>query len=579
MDNARYAELLEETSALMQVRGDNPFKIRAMQKAARVVSGLAESIDDRLDAGTIMDLDGIGKSLARDLEEMRSRGSTGLLDDLRASLPDGITDLLKVQGLGPKKVKKVYDELGIGDLDALEEAANSGQIASLAGFGAKSQARILTEIERLRRMAGRTPFHRAWPIAQQILERLRALDGVERAEIAGSLRRHRETVGDLDFVVASTEPAPIMAAFAGMDEVTEVIGSGDTKTSVWLDGDFSADLRVVPPEVFGATLHHFTGSKDHNVAMRSRALKRGLRISEWGVFRVVEGGDDELVASATEEAVYEAAGLPWIPPEIREDRGEIEAAESDDLPALIELSQIRGDLHMHTTWSDGRHSVAEMAEAARDRGLGFIAITDHSRALTVANGLDRDRLLAQMDEIDAWNEANDGFRVLKGLEVDILDEGAIDMDVDVLERLDWAVGSVHSRMRQDADTMTRRLVAAVESGLISAIGHPTGRLIGTRDPYEFDLAAVLDACEAHGVALEINASPERLDLNDRMIRQVLARPSLWLTINTDAHSTSMLGQMRFGVGMARRGGVTANRVLNALDLDAFLAARRAPKAA
>lgn len=579
MDNARYAELLEETAALMQVRGDNPFKIRAMQKAARVVSGLAESIDARLEAGTIRDLDGIGKSLASDLAEMRERGSTGLLDDLRASLPDGITDLLEVQGLGPKKVKKVYEELGIGDLDALEAAANDGRIASLAGFGEKSQARILTEIERLRRMAGRTPFHRAWPIAHRILDRLRELDGVERAEIAGSLRRNRETVGDLDFVVASTEPGPIMEAFSTMDEVTEVIGSGETKTSVWLEGDFSADLRVVPPEVFGATLHHFTGSKDHNVAMRSRALKRGLRISEWGVFRVVEDGDDELVASGTEEAVYEAAGLPWIPPELREDRGEIEAAESGGLPALIELSQIRGDLHMHTTWSDGRHSVAEMAEAARGRGLSFIAITDHSRALTVANGLDRDRLLAQIDEIDAWNAENDGFRVLKGLEVDILDEGVIDMDTDVLERLDWVVGSVHSRMRQDADTMTKRLVAAVESGLISAIGHPTGRLIGTRDPYSFDLETVLDACEAHGVALEINASPERLDLNDKMIRQVLARPSLWLTINTDAHSTSMLEQMKFGVGMARRGGATADRVLNTLDLDAFLEARRAPSAA
>lgn len=587
MKNARYAAMLEQIADLLQVTGANPFKVRAFQKAARVVDGLPDELDAHIEAGEVTKIDGIGKSIANDLTQMHERGSCDALDQLRAELPDGITDLLRIQGLGPKKVRKIYEELGIGDIDTLEVAAQEGRLSALDGFGRKTEEKLLKEIERLRRSAGRTPFATAWPLASDMLDRLRELPEVERAEIAGSLRRHRETVGDLDFVVASREPGPIMDAFAEGPNVEEVIAKGDTKTSVYLHGGISADLRVVPPDVFGATLHHFTGSKDHNIEMRARALDRGLRVSEWGVFRRTEASkqagpteeEEELVACATEEDIFAAVGLPFIAPELREGRGEIARAERGQLPELITLEDIRSDLHMHTTASDGRHSIAEMAEAAKARGLAFICVTDHSQALTVANGLTPERLRAQIDEIDAYNDDAPAIPVLRGLEVDILEKGEIDMDADVLERLDWVVGSVHSRMNQPPDVMTDRLVRAVRSGLISAIGHPTGRLIGQRDGYEFDLEAVLDACEEMGVALEINASPERLDLAAPHIRAVLERPKLALTINTDAHSTGGLAQMRFGVGMARRGGTPADRVVNTCSLDAFRASVRRPERA
>lgn len=584
MDNARYVAMLEQIADLLQVVGANPFKIRAFQKAARVIDGLPDPIDPLVAAGTVIQIDGIGKSIAADLAQMHARGSCDALDQLRAELPPGITDLLRIHGLGPKKVAKIYGELGIGDLDTLELAAQEGRLAALAGFGRKTEEKLLSEIARLRRFAGRTPFAVAKPLADAILEQLRALPEVERAEIAGSLRRHRDTVGDLDFVVASTTPGPIMDAFASAEGVEEVIAKGETKTSVYLQGGVSADLRVVPPEVFGATLHHFTGSKEHNIEMRARALERGLRVSEWGVFRRTEASaaagptevEEERIACATEEAIFAAVGLPYIPPELREGRGEIARAEAGGLPALISASDIVADLHMHTTASDGRHTVAEMAAAGRERGRAYICITDHSQALTVANGLTPERLLAQIEEINAYNAAGPAIPVLKGLEVDILEHGEIDMTPEVLERLDWVVGSVHSRFTQSPEIMTARLVNAVRSGLISAIGHPTGRLIGQRDGYTFDLDAVLDACEEMGVALEVNASPERLDLAAPHIEKVLARPSLWLTINTDAHSTAGMDVMRYGVGMARRGGAPADRVLNTLSLEAFRRAARRP---
>ncbi len=584
MENSQYADLLAETAALLHVSGANPFRIRAVERAARTIRGLAQSIDELLDTGSVTSIDGIGASLAKDLAEIRVRRSTDALDELRAALPDGIIDVLKVQGLGPKKVRRLYEDLGIGDLDALEAAAGAGQLQTLPGFGARTEEKILNEITRLRSYAGRTPFGRARRSARQILNTLRSLDGVVRAEAAGSLRRRRETVGDLDFVVASDTPGPIMEAFCSMDEVESVVASGDTKSTVRLIGGLSADLRVVPPEVFGATLHHFTGSKDHNVEMRARAMKRGLRVSEWGVFRrgTGDGGGDteERVACESEEDVYAAVGLEWIPPELREGRGEIDAAERGALPNLIENPHILGDLHMHTVASDGRADFDDMAAAAARLGRSYIAITDHSRSLHVANGLSRERLLTQIASIDEFNSARDAdthAHVLKGLEADIMDDGSIDMDVDVLEQLDWVVGSVHQWMSMPGPEMTERLVRAVRSGLISAIGHPTGRLIGSRDPFDYDFDAVLEACAEMGVALEVNAAPERLDLNDLMLRRALEH-DVWITINTDAHSVAMLENMDFGVGMARRGGVPKDRVLNALPLDEFMTARRRPSA-
>jgi DNA polymerase (family 10) len=575
LTNAQFAGLLEEIGQLLQVAGANTFKVRAFQNAARAIEKFPDSIALRVQAGTVTDIDGIGKSIASDLAQMLERGSCDALDQLRAELPAGIMKLLEIQGLGPKKVQKLYQTLGIGDIDTLEAMAKDGQLAALDGFGKKTEEKILAEIQRLRAFAGRTPFAKAMPLAVRLLDFLRETEGVQKAEIAGSLRRRRETVGDLDFVVASERPAPIMDAFASHPLVEEIIAKGETKTSVYLQGGLAADLRVVPPEVFGATLHHFTGSKEHNVEMRSRAIKRGLRVSEWGVFK--RDGDTETpIACHSEEDIFRAVDLPWIPPELREGDGEIDAAEAGTLVTPVALADIRSDLHMHTTWSDGAVSVEAMSAAGAERGREFICITDHSRSLTIANGLSRERLLAQIDEIDAFNATNPACRVLKGLEVDILEHGELDMDDDVLERLDWVVGSIHSRMNQPIDVVTRRLTAAVRSGLISAIGHPTGRLIGHRDGYEFDLAAIIEACEAMGVALEINASPERLDLNDRMVRQVLRDSKVWLTVNTDAHSPDGMDNMVWGVGMARRGGAAAERVINTLPLSEFEAARRKP---
>ncbi|MFT4705909.1 MAG: DNA polymerase (family 10), partial [Bradymonadia bacterium] len=356
MNNDGYASLLEEFGDLLQVVGANGFKVRAFQRAARAISGLPSSIEEAIAAGTTTDIDGIGKSIAADLAQIKERGSCDALDQLRAELPDDITELLKIQGLGPKKVGKIYTELGIGDIDTLELAAQEGRLAALAGFGAKTEEKILKEIERLRKFTGRTPFAEAWPLAHAMLEQLRSLAEVERAEIAGSLRRRRETVGDLDFVVASNTPGPVMDAFATGPGVTEVVVKGETKTTVYI-GRVSADLRVVPPEVFGATLHHFTGSKEHNIEMRARALKRGLRVSEWGVFRRTEASmgagptevEEELVACHSEEDIFAAVGLPFVPPELREGRGEIAAAEAGELPTLIAVHDIVGDLHMHTT--------------------------------------------------------------------------------------------------------------------------------------------------------------------------------------------------------------------------------------
>lgn len=560
----------------MQIRNDSPFRVRAYERAARVISGLADPVDDLLDAGTITDVKDIGKGIAAELAELRERRTSATLDELRASLPAGIGELLTIHGLGPKRLRAIYDTLGVGDIASLEAVAESGQLAELPGFGAKTVQNILKEIARVKAGRGRTPFAIARRSADDVLGVLEAHPDVQRVAVAGSLRRGRITVKDLDIVVASTAPTAVMDAFVSMPMVMELVAKGETKSTVYLEGNLSCDLRVVPPEVFGATLHHFTGSKDHNIAMRQRALARGLRISEYGVFERASDDTESPIACATEEDVFAAVGLPWIAPELREDGGEIEAAEQGTLPAIPTLRDMRSDLHMHSTYSDGRASILEMAHAAQARGLTHICITDHSQALGVANGLDRTRLLAQIEEIDAINATLDNFRVLKGLEVDILADGSIDMDDDVLAQLDWVVGSVHQWMTQPRAQMTERIVTAVRSGRISALGHPTGRLIGTREPFDIDLDAIFAACADAGVALEINASPERLDLDATLLRRAQLDPRQWFTINSDAHSTRGLDMLQYGVMTARRGWLPASRILNTLPLDVFLQTRKAP---
>ena len=580
MAGERSVALLEEIAQRLQIRGDNPFRVRAFERAARAVEDLGDTLQQHLRDETLTSVRGIGASIAADLVQMQARGSCDLLDELRAEQPPRILDLLQVQGLGPKRVSKLLEALGVGDLQALKEAASRGQIAGLAGFGAKTQDQILVELERLESQQGRHPVASVWPTAQVMLHRLRVLPEVERAEVAGSLRRGRESVGDVDLVVASRQPEPVMRAFVTQEEVEGVLAEGQTKSSVLLRGGLQVDLRVVEPEVFGATLLHFTGSKEHNVRLRALALERGLRVSEWGVFRrdEAQGEGGVRVASQREEDVYAALGMAWVPPELREDRGEVEAALAGGGPQLVALEDIQADLHMHTTWSDGSASIGDMAAAARALGRSFLCITDHSGSLAVARGLTKERLEAQIAEIDR-DQGGYALPVLRGLEVDILEEGDLDMDDATLERLDWVVGSVHTKFGLSAEAMTTRLVRAVRSGLISAIGHPTTRLVMRREGIAFDFDAVLDACEEMGVALEINASPWRLDLSDGLIRRVLQREGVWLSVNTDAHAPDELDQMHFGVRMARRGGAPPERILNTLPLDLWREKARRPQRA
>jgi DNA polymerase (family 10) len=567
VENHAYAQLLEDTAALMEIAGESIFRVRAFERAAKTLSSLARSIEAAMDDGTLLDLDGIGKSIAGDLRQIRARGSFDALDDLRKKLPAGMLELTRVQGLGPKKIKRLYDELGIGDLAALEAAIQAGKVAQLQGFGVKTQDNLQKEIDRLRRSAGRRPLPGALSVAAPILERLRALPQVARAELAGSARRGRETVKDLDFVVATDDPAPVMDAFIAAPGVTEVIAHGPTKTSVILLGDLQADLRAVRPGQFGTLLHHFTGSKEHHVELRKRARQMGLTISEYGVLPIDAPEGTAPLAAADEADVYRALGLPWIPPELREAQGEIEAAERGALPALLTRADLRGDLHMHTTASDGANTIREMAEAALALGYAYIAITDHSKSSTIANGLDEARLRRHMADIDAVDrELGGAIRVLKGIEVDILKDGSLDLPGDLLDELDFVVGSVHASMKQDKPTMTARVLRAIESGHLHAIGHPTGRLLGERDPFELDFDPILAACRSCRVALEINASAGRLDLKDTHARMA-AEAGVMLTLSTDSHSTRGFEQVAFGVTVARRGWLTAQHVLNTRPWD------------
>lgn len=570
MENEYYARILNEIAQLSQILGENKFKVRAYENAARALANLSEPVEGYIVSDRLTEISGVGKSLAEDIREIHTRGTCALHQSLLDALGAGILDLLKVQGLGPKRVKTIHDALGINSLEKLEDAAQAGQISQLPGLGKKTEAQILAEIERLKSHAGRTPLPQALRVAESIRDTLAALDSVERVEIAGSIRRARETIGDIDLLATTRDPAEVTRVFRELPQVAEVLASGDTKTSVRLVDGIQVDLRLVEPEVFGSALHYFTGSKEHHVALRTRAKRQGLKISEYGVFR----GDDETpIASKTEEDVYAALGLPYIAPELRQGFDEIERAADGRLPALLELADIRGDLHMHTTETDGRHSILEMAEAAMERGYAYIAITDHSPAVTVANGMTPQRLEAQLAQVARANQQVDNFRILSGIEVDILKDGTLDMDPELLRACDWVVASVHSHFAMESAQMTERLLTAMHTGLISELGHPTGRILGGRDGYTYDFDAILEAALELGIALEINGSTGRLDLNAEHARKAKSR-GVKLVLGSDAHSTRGLADMRFAVGQARRAGLTADDILNTLPAADLLKAVR-----
>jgi len=582
--NAQTAEILEQMADLLDISGASSFRIRSYRQAAESLGSWAEEVEEIYAEGGLKglrDIPNIGKSIAEKIEELLTTGQISQHQELLGQFPDGILQLLQVPGLGPRTVALIWSELAIADIDELEQAARSQQVRELPGMGAKSEEKILASIERYRQGMKRALLGDILPIGEQLISYLREHPQVIAAELAGSARRRRATVGDLDLLATSEHPEEVCRDFAASGQIEEVTMAGDTKVSGLLASGRSVDLRVVTPESYGAALQYFTGSQAHGVALRTRAQKMNLTVNEYGVFEQHDGEVGEKVAGASEQEVYAAVGLEWIAPELREDRGEIEAAAAGTLPDLIELADIRSDLHLHTTASDGKCSIDEIAEACRQRGYCYIGITDHSPALRIAGGLTEEEITEQIQEIAELNkhykEEDIEFYILAGLEADILTEGRVDVPDVAWEMLDFVIGSLHQGFSPDADKMTQRIIQALESGRIDILGHPTGRLLLQREPYSIHLNEVIEAAGELDVALEINAHPRRLDLDDIHARFAQGNGTL-LSINTDAHDIPHLDFMQYGVYTARRGWVEPPSVINTWpigEVREWLARRRA----
>ena len=576
MTNQDIARTLYDLADSLEMSGDDDaaFKVRAIRAGARIVDAMQEPVAEVMAAGRLKDVKGIGGGIARRLTELVETGELAELAELRKTTPPGLLEIARVDGIGPKTARLIFTELGVQTLDELEAAARAQALRKLPRMGAKKEEQILGAIGRARVATGRMRIDKAEREAGPLVDVLRRLPGVARAEIAGSLRRLKDTVGDVDILAVADGPAePIMEAVAAQPMIAVTLAQGPTKLSVKTRSGLQIDVRVVPPESFGAALHYFTGSKEHNVRIRALGVKKGLLINEYGVFD--DRGDGARIGGAEEADVFRAVGLPYIPPELREDKGEIEAGLAGRLPELVRPEDIRGDLHMHTTETDGRSSLEEMALAAAELGREYIAITDHSQNLKIARGLDPERLAAQGREIDLLNERLGGRpRILRGIEADILLDGTIDLGPEVLATLDWVIGSVHSHFDLPRAEQTRRVIAAIESGCIDVVGHPTGRLLDKRPPYDIDLEAVTEAAARCGVALECNAYPDRLDLDDAGCRLARERGA-FVVIDTDSHAATHLVGLPGGVRVARRGGLEPRHILNTRPVDELLEYRRA----
>jgi len=568
MNNLRIAEVLDLIADLLEFQGANTFRVRAYRNGARTVHDSSDSMAALAAEGParLMQIPGLGKDLADKIVTLCTTGSLPMLTELQAQVPDSVLALLRIPGLGPKKAAALFRELNVTSLDELRAACNEQRVRALKGFGAKTEELILAGIGLAATATERMLWADADKIAQAMAAHLQAGGGIQQLALAGSYRRGKDTIGDLDFLVVADEVDAVMDRFAAFGEATAVLGRGPTKISIRLADGLQVDMRVVPAESFGAALQYFTGSKDHNIVVRSMAKDLGLKVNEYGVFRT---SDDTPVAGRTEEEVYAALGLPWIAPELREARQEFQWAAAGALPRLIELQDIRADLHMHTTATDGKATLIQMVEAARARGLQYLAITDHSKRVSMARGLDADRLRQQWDEIDKLNRSLTDFRVLKGVEVDILEKGGLDLDDDVLSESDWVVASVHYGQNQPREQITARILEALANPYVCAIAHPTGRLINRRKPYEVDLDAVLRAAYEHKKFMELNSNPHRLDLDDVACAKAKAL-GVPIVISSDAHSTDGLGVLRYGILQARRAGLTAADVVNTRGLDDFL---------
>ncbi len=567
MDNQRIATALEQLADLMEFQGANPFRLKAYRNGARTVRELPQSIASLLDEGQDLSaIESLGKSVAQKCTELCQTGQLQQLEDILAEVPRSLLDLLNIPKLGPKKAALLFNKLGIKNLDELKIACEEGRVRELPGFAAKSEQAILDGIKIAAVANQRILWADADKLAVRILEHMQSCPAVEQMEFAGSYRRGCDTVGDLDLLVAATDAKTVMDHFAEFPEIDSVTARGDTKLSVRTAEEFQVDLRVVPIDSYGAALQYFTGSKEHNVVLRGKAKQAGLRINEWGVYRI-DGEESSWIAGRTEADVYDTLGLPRFDPEIRENRLEFAWAEQGTLPILIQLADVQGDLHMHTSATDGSATIREMAATAKLYGLKYIAITDHSKRVAMANGLNTLRLLDQWAEIDRINsEAVGEFLILKGIECDILESGGMDLPDDVLAQADWVIGSLHYGQSQPRAQITDRIVGAIENEFVSMIAHPTGRILNKRPAYDVDLDAMFQAAAEHGKFLELNASPKRLDLNDVQLIAAKAR-GIPIVINTDAHHPAGLGNMKYGIIQARRGCLTSADVANTWSWD------------
>jgi DNA polymerase (family 10) len=559
--NSEIAGMFSRLADLMEIEGANAFRVRAYRNAARVIDGLSLSLADAVkDGKDLSELPNIGKDLAEKIGIIVETGKLPLLEEVEGRVPKALSQLMEIAGLGPKRVEALYRELDINSLDDLKRAVERGEVRKLGGFGAKTEESIKAGIERLAASEKRTKLVNAEEIVTPLLAYLKQTEGLSDIEVAGSYRRRRETVGDLDILVTCKQNASVMDRFVGYEDVDEVISHGETRSTVILHSGMQVDLRVVPQVSYGAALQYFTGSKAHNIAVCKIAAKKQFKINEYGIFQ-----GEKRVAGQTEEEVYRRVGLPYIEPELREDRGEIEAAKEHRLPRLVTVEDIRGDLHTHTKATDGYHTLGEMARAAAERGYEYLANTDHSKHVTVARGLDKERLVRQLRDIDKLNEQLDGIVILKAIELDILEKGDLDLPDDVLKDLDLRVCAVHYKFDLSRNKQTERILRAMDNPYFNILAHPTGRMLNERDPYELDLERIMEAAQERGCFLEVNAQPSRLDLNDTFCKMAKDM-GVKVAISTDAHNKSNLDYMRLGVGQARRGWLGPEDVINTRSL-------------
>jgi DNA polymerase (family 10) len=559
MKNLEIAQIFDRMADILEFKGENRFKVNAYRRASRVIGSIADDIEDLYREGRLMEIPGVGSGIAEKIAEYLDTGKMGKYEEALEGVGEGLIRLIEIPGIGPSTLRMVYEELGIKDIQGLEKAATEGKLRELKGMGEKKEENILRGIRLFKESQKRIPIGIALPLVKEIIDSLKKKTGLEEIEPAGSLRRMKETVGDIDILAAGSHGREIISSFVTLPLVKEVLASGETKGSIIAEGNVQVDMRVVERGSFGAALQYFTGSKLHNIHLREMAKKLGLKISEYGIFR-----GDKKIGGEREEEIYSALGLDWIPPELREDRGEIEAARDKNLPHLVSIGDIKGDFHVHTNWSDGSDSIEDMVKKAKEIGYEYIAITDHSKSTKIANGLTEERLSRQIKEIRELSKKIKGIKVLAGTEMDIRTDGTLDFPDRLLKELDIVVAAIHIGFKEDEETITGRLISAMKNPYVTIIAHPTGRLISSREPYKVNIKKVFEAAAETGTVLEINAYYDRLDLND-VYCQMAKEMGVKMAVDTDAHHTSQLSMMEYGIGVARRGWLEKDNLINTMS--------------